>query len=216
MKFIFFSFFSIVTITSFSQKSKKIAVEIDYGLAGNFFVKAADYGTTGGPSTSKYYKKDFIGSIHGLELKYSLNKNSILAIGFENSVNSKVINFKSTYINSSIQDWRIYHHDIFYNLFYERNFVKSDSKLKYHVGIFYLRMTQQEIDIIDRPQGGIIFEERNFKNSKLEEAGAFVGLEYAIKIDTKFYLGIRSRLYYLISTSSLEALTLTPTLTYTF
>lgn len=77
-------------------------------------------------------------------------------------------------------------------------------------------MNQQEVEIDDRTNGGVLVEERNYKTNKLEEGGAFIGLHYSKKIDTKFDLGIKSRVYYLISTYSFEAITLTPTLTYHF
>jgi len=62
----------------------------------------------------------------------------------------------------------------------------------------------------------VLFEQRNFNNSKLEEGGAFAGTNFSKMIDTKFELGIRSRIYFLISTNEFEAVTLTPTLTYHF
>lgn len=74
-------------------------------------------------------------------------------------------------------------------------------------------MLQQEI--IASPFG-VFLQERNYKNSKLEEGGAFIGLQYSKKIDTKFDLGMKAKFYYLISTGSPEAITLTPTLTYHF
>jgi hypothetical protein len=43
---------------------------------------------------------------------------------------------------------------------------------------------------------GLGLEDRNFKNSRLEEGGAFLGIQYQAKIDNHFYLGIRSRVYY--------------------
>ena len=48
------------------------------------------------------------------------------------------------------------------------------------------------------------------------EGGTFLGFGFSRKIDTKFELGIKSRVYYLISVSSFELVTLTPTLSYTF
>lgn len=77
-------------------------------------------------------------------------------------------------------------------------------------------MNQQEIEIADRTNGGVLVEERNYKSYKIEEGGIFLGFHYSKKIDTKFDLGIKSRIYYLVSTNSLEAITLTPTLTYHF
>jgi hypothetical protein len=197
----------------FSQKKNSVAVEINYGLQGNFFVSSADYG---GPSETRFYKKNFIGSIKGIEIKYCFTKKARLAFGFANSINTKEIDFTSRSIALGIRDWKITHTNNFYQLFYERDFDKYKRHFRYHAGLFYLRANQQEIDIADFPNGGVGFEQRNYKNSNLEEGGVFVGFHYARKIDTKFELGIKSRVYYLLSTGTLEAITLTPTLAYIF
>jgi hypothetical protein len=63
---------------------------------------------------------------------------------------------------------------------------------------------------------GLGFEERNFKNSRLEEGGEFLGIQYQPKIDNHFYLGIRSRGYYVISAYYFATVTLNPTLSYFF
>lgn len=76
-----------------------------------------------------------------------------------------------------------------------------------------MRSQQQEVDIISN---NISFGQRNFKNSSLEEGGAFAGCMISKMIDNKFELGIKARLYYLISTNTFETLSLTPTLAYHF
>jgi hypothetical protein len=217
MKYILiFVLVSINSIMLFAQKDSRVTLEINYGLNGNFFVSDEGYGRQGGPSTTKFYQKNFIGSIKGIEVKYSFTKKARLGFGFANSINNKEINYSGRFIGAGIRDWKITHTNNFYQLFYERDFDKQKRNFKYHAGLFYLRSNQQEIDIEDVPNGGIGFEERNFKNSNLEEGGVFLGFHYSKKIDTKFELGIKSRIYYLLSTSSLEAITLTPTLTYHF
>lgn len=217
MKYVLlFGLLSLNNATLFSQKRSKVAIEVNYGLNGNFFVSNIDYGRPGGPSDTKFYQKNFIGSIKGIEIKYSFTKKSRLGFGFANSINKKEINYSGRFIGVGIRDWKITHTNNFYQLFYERDFDKQKRNFKYHAGLFYLRSNQQEIDIADNPNGGVGFEQRNFENSNLEEGGLFLGFHYSKKIDTKFELGIKSRIYYLLSTSSLEAITLTPTLTYHF
>ena len=76
-------------------------------------------------------------------------------------------------------------------------------------------MQQQEIGI-ENFANQILIKERKYKNSKLEEGGVFAGIHFQKKVDTKFELGLKLRAYYLISISTFEALTLTPTLTYNF
>jgi hypothetical protein len=79
----------------------------------------------------------------------------------------------------------------------------------------YATMHQQEISI-ENFANQIIVDERNFKNSKLEEGGIFGGVHFQKKIDTRFELGFRVRAYYFISVQTFEAVTFTPTLTYLF
>ncbi len=205
---------SIVIIFYFSslqaQKQKRVSVEINYGLNGNFFVRSYDEKI---PQPAKlFYKKNFIGSIGGLEVKYNLTANSTINLGYAKSLNKREINYNNG-INATIQYFNITHTNNFYQLSYEQSFSKKLRNIKIDGGLFYLRMNQQEIDA---SPSGVFLEERNFKHNKLEEGGVFLGLHYSKKIDTKFDLGIKSRVYYLISTSSFEAITLTPTLTYHF
>lgn len=165
---------------------------------------------------TSFYKKAAIGTIGGIELKYRIGKRGALAFGYAGSVNSRTVSYTTT-INSvslGIYDFKITHKNRFFQFGYEYAFQKKNPSVFAEAGLFYLRSNQQEIDI--SRGGSILFEERNFKNSSLEEGGIFVGVTYMKKIDTKFRLGIRSRLYYLASTNSLEALTFTPVLSYTF
>lgn len=62
----------------------------------------------------------------------------------------------------------------------------------------------------------LTIEETNFKNSNSVEGGILAGIAYSKKIDTHFELGIKAKVYYLLSTSTMEAITLTPTLRYRF
>lgn len=216
MKHLFLSsLFSLMTLLLLAQRNGSLSLEINYGLQGNFFVR--NYNETGGPGPKTYfYNKHFIGSIGGSELKYKLGQKGNLGIAYARSVSSRKISYSGPFnsINLRITDYRVTHTDIFYQLFYERS-LRKISPVKAQIGLFYLRMNQQEVELSNYINT-ISFEERNYKNSKLEEGGAFFGLHYSKKIDTKFELGIKSRVYYLISTNELEAITLTPTLTYTF
>lgn len=198
----------------FAQKGKKFSLEINYGLNGNFFVRS--YDEVGGPPAKRFLNKNFIGSIGGAEMEYALNKKSRLGLAYATSKNSKEINYSGSVIPITIINFHITHINKFFQLFYNRNLSKKITGLTYEAGLFYLRMNQQEIEITDRTNGGVLVEERNYKSYKLEEGGIFLGFHYSKKIDTKFDLGIKSRIYYLVSTNSLEAITLTPTLTYHF
>jgi hypothetical protein len=199
-----------------AQTEGRLSVEINSGINGNFFVR--DYDETGGPVPKTYFfKKKFIGTVNGIEAKYALNQRSRLGISYSRSVNKRIINFNETIdgVNLTIAEFPIRHTNHFYQLLYERQLTKKAPGISYHAGLFYLRMNQQEIEVANYANS-ILLEERNFKNGKLEEGGVCTGIQYSKFIDTKFELGIKTRVYFLLSTSTFEAITLTPTLTYHF
>lgn len=214
-KLIALTIFSLGTLMSFSQRNSKISIEANYGLDGNFFVRSYDE-YSGPPPAASFNNKNFIGTIGGLEVRYNFNRKASMGVAYARSVNSKEVNYSGglssgTYLG--IEDFKIRHTNNFYQFYYERQLNKGLSRLAANSGLFYLRMSQQEVTIGTR---NLSFGERNFKNSRLEEGGAFFGLQYSVKIDTKFDLGIESRVYYLLSTGTWEAVSLTPTLTYNF
>ncbi|NJL15194.1 MAG: hypothetical protein HC913_20765 [Microscillaceae bacterium] len=192
-----------------AQNKGRFSVEINYGLCGNFFVRSYEEITS--LYNKSFYNKNFIGLIGGAELKYRLGAVSNIRLGYSRSVNDREIDYSSPTL--VITDFHIRHINHFFQLGFERSFSKKKPSLKYDVGLVYMRFNQQEVDV---SVFGASFEERNFKTYRLEEGGVFVGLHYSKKIDTKFDIGIRSRLYYLISTNTFDTITLTPTLTYHF
>ncbi|MFY7840475.1 MAG: hypothetical protein ACOVP7_09370 [Lacibacter sp.] len=199
-----------------AQNSGKVSLDINYGFNGNFFVRS--YDETDGPQNKTYlYKKNFLGTIGGIELKYHLNNNSSIIAGYARSTNKGEKNYSGTIngVDVFINNFNIRHNNDFYLLAYERRFKKSTPAFTYHLGFVLATMHQQEISI-ENFANEIVLDERNFKNSKLQEAGILGGVKFQKKIDTKFELGISIRGYYLISAQTFEALTLTPTLTYRF
>ena len=211
MKFLFLLFVLVSEISILkAQTKKRISLEINYGLIGNFFVRS--YDETAPQPVKRFLKKSFIGCVGGFEVKYNLTSNSSINLAYAKSVNKREINYDNG-INATILYFNIRHTNHFYQLSYETTLSKKIKYLRLHAGLYYLGMSQQEVDASPR---GVSFQERDFKHYKLEEGGGFLGIHYLKKIDTKFDLGIKSRVYYTISTSSFEALTLTPTLTYHF
>jgi len=98
---------------------------------------------------------------------------------------------------------------------YERNFKKSKPDWRYHVGLTVATMQQQEITL-ENYANAISIQERNHRNSGLMEGGVFGGFSYTKQIENRFKLGLKCRVYYLISVGQLEAVTLTPTIAYKF
>ena len=203
----------ILSVTKIeAQQSNKLSIEASYGLQGNFFVRS--YEELGRPDGTAFLNKNFIGSIGGLEMNYQVTKMASVSIGYAQSTNNRKIN----YINSLngvgvyITDFEIKHESRFYQFNYQRSLSKKYTNFKFELGLYYLRTQQQEIAIGNY----IACEQRNFANSYLEEGGISAGFHYKIKVDTHFDFGIRSRIYYLISTNELYAFSFTPTLTYRF
>ena len=201
---------SLLIFCSILNAQKKFSLEVNYGANGNFFVSD---NTEYAPWPLKtFLKKNFIGTIGGIEGRYVLNSKSSIGLGFSKSHNQKKINYYNGY-NASMRDFNITHTNYFYALDYERSLSKKIKNLTMQLGIYYLRMKQQELTF---SPSGILAEERNYDNSNLEEGGVLWGLHYFKKIDSKFDFGVKTRVYYLISTASLEAITITPTLRYNF
>lgn len=194
----------------------KFSVQVHYGPQGNFFVRS--YDEQGGPSDKIYlYKKNFVGTISGIEMKYKTGQRSLLSIGYARGINLGKKNVSETIngVSVLVQDFQLRNVDNIFQLNYERLFSKKNNMFTYQVGLFILNSSQQEISI-ENYNNSIDISERNFENSKLQEGGTSIAISYSKKIDTKFKLGIQAKVYYLISTNSFEMISLTPTLSYTF
>jgi hypothetical protein len=198
-----------------AQPKGKLSLASHFGPQYNFFVQR--YSEVPDAFFSDYFlKKEPIGSIAGIELKYGIGPTSRFTLGFSQSRNRREVNFEGQIVPAFIDDFNITHTNRFFEFSYERDWSKTLPNLKYHFGIFYMRSKQQEISINDRlGQPFVEILERNYKSYRLEEGGLHAGFEYQKKIDPHFALGIKTRLYVTVS-AGLEALTLTPTLTYTF
>jgi hypothetical protein len=213
-KLIFFIILSFSNFLTFSQDLGKFSLSANFGLNGNFFVRS--YDELGGPTgVTSFLKKDFVGKAGGIETIYHLNKRSDLSLGYTHSENKSVVSYSENfnYVQLLIKDFTIRHLENIFHFSYKRVLFKKIAGLRGEIGIFYSRTIQQEIDILPNV---IVFQERKFSNANFNEGGAFIGLQYAKKIDTHFELGIQSRLFYEISSDILAQITLTPTLAYHF
>jgi len=209
----FHLFITLLLVTELeAQKSNRFSIEASYGIQGNFFFN--NYEELGRPDGTAFLKKNFIGSIGGLELNYQLTKRASIIVGYAQSSNSRKINYVNRLngVGVYISDFEIKHENRFYQLWYQRSLSKKNSHFNFALGVYYLRTQQQEITIGNY----VAFEQRNFANSYLEEGGFCAGLQYKMKIDTHFDFGIQSRIYYTASVNQLEIISLTPTLTYRF
>ena len=198
-------------VSSFSQESSRISLSANFGLNGSFFVRSYP---ENGPGI-EFYKKNFVGTSGGAEMKYRLNKPSSITLGYMHSVNRRVVNFNGTNngITLYIMDFTIRHiENIFYGG-YERNLFKRNPEFKIQGGLYYVLLAQQDIEILFN---SISIGEYNKRNAGFHELGIFLGLQYSRKIDTHFELGIQSRLFYEFTSNIFSQVTLTPTLMYHF
>lgn len=205
-----------IAVCGNAQRTTRLSAEINYGLNGNFFVRS--YNETGGPANKTYlYKKNFVGTIGGVQLSYRLNSVSSLSLGYSRSTNKGQKSFHDVLngVDIMITDFNIRHNNDFFQLAYERSFSKKHPSWKYHAGVVLVSMQQQEISV-ENYASQVLVNERNAQNAGLQEAGVFAGIHFSKKIDTRLEAGLKARVYYLISVQSFEAITLTPTLTYHF
>ena len=205
-----------LSLPCLSQERGRFSLQVNYGLTGNFFVRGYNEAYSPSYYHKYFYKKDFIGSVAGVYADYHISPKSFLLLEYNRSVNSAkknhyndangteiiIIDFKLRYINNS------------FHLGYGYDIKMKNFFLKPELGLVVTYNSDQDITIEDF--NSIRIDESNFKNSNSVEGGVFFGLACAKKIDTKFDIGIKTKIYYLISINYLEFVTLTPTLTYHF
>lgn len=190
-------------------------MEACYGLNANFFV--GSYNESASSSATYLYKKNTLGTVSGMQLNFALNARSGLFAGYSRSVNKGTKNFQGTVngVQVFINDFNLRHFNHFLQIGYERSFHQSHLEFRFHAGLVWVGMQQQEISI-ENFNNQIVVEERNIRNSRLQEAGVFAGLSYVKNLDKHFELGVRMRAYYLVSSNNFEAITFTPILVYKF
>jgi hypothetical protein len=195
---------------SWSQENGRISLSANFGLNGSFFVRSYP---ENGPGI-EFYKKNFIGTSGGAELKYRLNNRSFISVGYMQSENKKEVDFYgiNNGISLDIISFNIRHNEHIFYGGYERSLFKRNPGLKIQGGIYYVVPVQQEIELIGN---SINIWERS-KDFGFEELGVFIGFQYSRKIDTHFELGIQSRLFYEFTSNIFSQVTLNPTLTYHF
>ena len=204
------------SLSCFSQNKSRFSLQVNYGLTGNFFVRNYDEAYSPSYTHKYFYSKNFIGTVAGIYADYRVSRRSFVFVEYSRSTNMGRKNYFKDANGTEvyIRDFRIRHINNFYHLGYGLNIKMKNFVLRPDIGVMEIYDSKQTITIEDL--NSIRIDESNFKNDNSVEGGVFLGLGCTKKIDTKFDIGIKARVYYLISTSSLEAVTLTPTLTYHF
>ncbi|RFP64819.1 hypothetical protein D0N36_12350 [Hymenobacter lapidiphilus] len=188
----------------------RVSLQIHYGGVANF--QAASF---------KDYSYELqhvrlLGAAGGGEIGYQLSPKSAVALGYTRSVNmdEKHVRYQNSPGTFAQIDFRLRYINNAFQVVYEHSIARD---LKLHAGLVYMTTASQSAAIAPVLVGNqpfIMISENNRGNGYAEEGGVVAGLEYSRPIDTRLRLGLKARGYYLISVSTFEMLTLTPTLTY--
>lgn len=173
---------------------------------------------------TSFYRKNFIGNASGIKIQYKAGRRSVVAVGYERTVNLKKRNYNSiTDYNDSgvnIRNFKLRHIGNYFFVYYGRQLFRNIPKLKVFLGPFITTTSQQELDVYEALDNSnlvqVYLDERSYKTSNLMEGGIMGGIEYMYSIDAHFDLGVKAKVYYDIFIDSFDAITLTPTLTYSF
>jgi hypothetical protein len=217
LKLIPFLLLLIVSNEIFGQHSSRFSIKADVGLCLNF--ASTKYDELGGPPNKKYfYNKNLLGSSIGLELAYSLSAKSSLSRSYNRFSSSKSITYtgdvNGTSVNITTFDLRDVSH--FFNFGYIRKFQSKRNSAFIEGGISLLNPNSQTIALENWANEIDIYQTRLNRVSYDLNGGFFIGLGYSRKIDEKFDIGIRSRLYYMADLNWIEGLSICPTLRYNF
>ena len=157
-----------------------------------------------------------LGTAGGAEVSYRVGRAGAVALGYTRSVNMelKQLPYETAWGSRQTVDFRLRYVNNAFQAVYERAVLPN---LRAHAGLVYMTTASQTAYYQGQTSYGApayAIVETNRRNSYAEEAGVVAGLEYSRPIDTHFRLGLKARGYYLVSVSTFEMLTLTPTLTY--
>jgi hypothetical protein len=212
---------SFSTLVSFGQQPGRFKAQINYGINGNYYANTYEY-------NSEYnyldiFDKKFVGTTGGVEVSYALTNNASIFTGYSKTTNTGTKNLRMDVGNVQfyLSDFKLRHINHFVTVGYERRFKASQPAFTYHLGATLVFQQQQEISLGNLYYGPpvspyISVSERSGRKSGLNKAGLFAGFEYRRPIDKRFDLGLKVRGYYMLTNSSFETITLTPTLTYKF
>ena len=176
------------------------------------------YEESTGPADSQgLYKKSLLGTAGGIQVSYNIDRRSAVTAAYTRTNNKGRKNYGTDFSQTQvyIKDFNLRHMNDFFQIGYERSFSVSNPLFRYHAGLVLVNSQQQVISIHSWGSGISIVEHNQWGLSQ-SEAGVFGGIQFSKKVDTNFEAGIKLRGYFLVSTGTFEAITLTPTLAYNF
>lgn len=199
---------------AFSQSKEKLFLGIGYGAAYSFFVHYEQPPDQVPPGFLAFYNKNRIGSISSLNLGYCISPKNCLAITYSRQMHVGRKNFAANVAGARLFmiDFKLRHTNNFFELSYSRSLSKKGDFWA-SVGVYVLNPEQQEIDLFGNK---ITIEERNDKNSNLQEGGFVGGIKWRGKLSEHFFGGFEAKVYFTASIGTFETISITPILSYCF
>lgn len=200
--FLLFASHPVAGQTANTQK-RLFDLSAGFGSAGSFFVRS--YSENEVSSQTSFLKKNFLGKTWHIELSRPLGSRFEIAAGYSFQEFKKKAQYKDNLVQL---DHTIHHINHIGDISARRKFDRRRHMVMAGLGIYYIRPVQEEITI--SRSGAVLIQDRNYKNSNLEEAGALAEGTYEYKFESRVHLGIRCRFFYTVSAGEAESIALYP------
>jgi hypothetical protein len=199
----------LITVLVCAQEPKELINRLElsasYGVGGNFYVTSYDEQVS-----SHDFSKDFIGTIGGVELIWNLKDNKqAFGLSFDRAVNQGEKSVSRTAFpigQFSIENVNLRYTNNMYGLFYRNTFRPN---LSAFLGFYLFSTINQSLEVFE---ASIYLTEQQLAI----EGGFFLGIDYSFYSSGRFEVSIQSKLYsyFAIQEFDLEAISLTPKITY--
>lgn len=137
-----------------------------------------------------------------------MKKNIDIKFGYQYQRFSRHVQVEDTLSGVGLSlDHQIYHINNIWSGGINKSYIRKKSLLSWGGGLFYIRPEQEEVEIFSN---FIIDRERNQKNSRLNDGGAFAELAYEYKFQPKVDIGIKGQVWFILSGSYFDSVALFP------
>jgi len=217
--------FSYMTFIShmFAQNNKsdipkdtiKWYVSVEAGAGINFFVfydEPLRYNEQGylipeeSDGNYRFLQKNPLGTYWGIHVGIQRGKN-LLLLGYSRSRNVGKYQYEKKIgeYMFKMDGFNLTHLNNFYSLILQRD-IKGKHKWYWMLGVYYLRLSQNEIFITNKtdwlnPDKGIYLLNRNYKEYGFEDGGIIGGISFTLLDNPYYNLSIQAKVFY--STSNI-------------
>jgi hypothetical protein len=200
----------LFSIACKAQEKNRFFTSFGFGPAGTFF--ATGYAERHFPSQypAIYFNKNFIGRTFFISAGKEMKKNYSLQLRYSNQQFVKKLDIVDTLSGGFLFIYygRIRHVNHLYELVLDKDIVKKGKfNLNLGLGVYYVLPVQGELEIY---RNVVVYEERDFQSSKLEELGGLTEIAFEYKFQPKVNIGIKSQLYVTLTAPDFESVTLVP------